>query len=402
MADNRLTPHRLLCLSLALLPVAQASASADSQAVAIGRDIYELASGQSPITVQFEGGDWVPAAPVHACRSCHGDSGEGASEGTIEAPALHPLIANAGDRWAAWLDDALLRHQAPGGRPLNAGMPRYRLSASDRAMLGAYLRALPQAEVPGVDANAITVGVSFAHSGLSPAGEQTLISQLDQLAISVNAEGGIYGRRLLFNTSAQRTAALADLTWNGDSTTTAPTLTVQPPAAAQAAGLFCGSLDPPETFRTRAVLDWLERQGLPAVMADDGSEMKGKAVVVPHGYDAPSQTLAAANMVYTQATMAARLSALMPSTQLRIYAAGDMTKRAEAARSLIQANAVDPRDAMRISAYLEGGALIVSALKNSGRRIRRMSFCDTLRGLSRAQQSVSIIVGDTVTVIPAG
>ena len=401
MACRRLTLRRpLLCIALPLLFGAQAGPTNDDRAIAIGRDIYERALGHDPVTVRFAGGDWMPATQAHACRSCHGDSGEGGSEGTIVAPALPPLAAKAGDRWPVWLDNALLRHKGLDGHPLNAGMPDYRLSPSDKVMLGAYLRALPQVEVPGVNANTITIRVTSRHSGLSPAGERMLFAELAKLALSINDQGGIFGRRLHFSGQAANSDVLLDLAWRLDSAASAPTLTIQPLADNQRGGFTCGSLDPPEAERTRTLIDWSEKQGLPAGLAGDGGVMAGKAVVIPHDYSHAPQELSRASVIYAPADIAKRWPPAMQSGQVRIYAPGDLAKRSTSAETLIHENAANPRDALVTGIYLEGGALIVSTLKDTGRRIRRMRFCDTLRNLSRSGQSISIIADNNVIVVP--
>lgn len=400
MARRSINRLPLMWVTVSLLFGAQAGATDDNPAITIGRDIYELARGQNPITVQFEGGEWMPATQGHACRSCHGDSGEGASEGTIAAPALPPLAATAGKRWPNWLDNALLRHQALDGQPLNAAMPRYRLSPSDKAMLGSYLRALPHVEVPGLSANSLAIGVAPEQSGLGPAGEQLLFAELDKLALTVNGLGGIFGRRVQFTRTPTSTAALIDLAWRADNAPRTPTLSVQGPATAQSIGLACGSLDPGEAQRARTLADWSQRQGRPAIVAGEAPATAGTTVVVaPHASILPADLVHAAT-VYAPADIAKRWGAAVAPDRLRIYAPGDMGQRAATARLLIDQHGADPRDAMVTAVYLEGASLILTALENSGRRIRRASFCDTVRTLSRSRRVLSVMTGDNVAVVP--
>lgn len=342
----------------------------------------------------------MPAAPGHACRSCHGDSGEGGSEGTIVAPALPPLAAKAGDRWSVWLDNALRRHKGLNGQPLNAGMPEYQLSPSDKASLGAYLRALPQVDVPGVSADTVTIGVTSRNAGLSPAGLRMLFAELDKLAVSINGQGGIFGRRIRFSEQSGAIDALLNLVWSRDGTTSEPTLTIQPLENNVTGGPICGALDPAQADRTRTLISWSEKQGMPAAIAGESGEIAGKAIVIPHDYTITSEQMSGASVVYVPAEIAKRWPPAMQAGHVRIFAPGDLAKRTALAATLIDENAANPRDALVAGIYLEGVTLIVDALKDTGRRIRRMGFCDTLRNLSRARQSISIITENDVLVTP--
>lgn len=402
MAGQGVTRRRALYLAMALITGARADATDGGDLIDTGRNIYELNRGEAPIMVRLEGGTWQDAAPAQACRACHGDSGEGASEGTINAPPLASLALQTPQEWRTWLDNALLRHHAANGRPLHAAMPRYRLSSQDSTALIAYLRALPQSATPGVGHDRVTIRVVSNRSGLSKAGAQALTTQLDTLARTTNDAGGLFGRHIDFVQRDDTAPALLDLAWDiADSPSLSPTLTLRAGIRQPSDIVTCGSVDPTDTDGVRALVLWSEQQGAPAVIAGEEASLAAETVILPRTAAVLPSDLGMVKTLYVSPDQAQHWPSGKPPADIRSYAPGDMDKRTAAARSLMAQGVQAPRDAMIIAVYLEGAATVIEGLKTSGRRLRRMAFCDTVRTLSRSRQSVSVMWGRDVVVIPA-
>ncbi len=132
-----------------------------------GREIYER--GDAAIQADMSGAT-VPASVV-PCASCHGSDGRGRAEGgTVPSDIRHETLtrpydvsAPSGRRHGPYDDRALVRAIAmgldPAGNRLSEVMPRYQLSRDDAAALVAYLRTLGTRRDPGIDDDAITIGV---------------------------------------------------------------------------------------------------------------------------------------------------------------------------------------------------------------------------------------------------
>lgn len=116
------------------------------------------------LTGRLEPGGARLAGAAAACARCHGAGGEGTREGGIEAPPIDArTLATASARRPALDDDALIRAIAigrlPDGTRLDPAMPRYALEPRDARDLVAWLRALGETLDPGVDDDAVRIGV---------------------------------------------------------------------------------------------------------------------------------------------------------------------------------------------------------------------------------------------------
>lgn len=392
-------------LAVALLAGEPETPSTRDATIRPGRDVYELAIGQLPISVRPQGGDWQPATRTHACRACHGDAGEGSSEGTIAAPALALRWDDGDPRWRAWIDDALSRNRGQDKRPLGAAMPRYRMSPANLTALTAYIAALPRAPVPGVSADAITIGLDTDDAGLGVEGGRVLTESLDELASAVQADGGIFGRRLRFVADDDRTS-LIDLAWRaGPRVPARPTVSIRPsePKTMPPGAISCGSIDPSESDRTRALTAWIEKQGQSPVTVDGraSADIAGKVVILTGQPAIDPAGLAKATMVYAPADVVGRWPAADRPARLGIVAPGDIDARAKAARALMTTRSIGAREAMVIAVYLEGASRIVGVLRSQGRSIHRMGFCEAIAADTRTAQQVTIIANDRTTIIPA-
>lgn len=164
-------------VALGLTVALGAALAAAPGEVARGQAIYETGRrvDGSAVPAHRPGAGAVPAADA-ACINCHRGSGMGQREGRLLVPVIagpilfaplhrstmlrpHPgmrqVPLRAYDR-PAYTSQALASAVIGGidvaGRPLDAAMPRYRLSAQDAADLEAYLRELGREPPAGVSA----------------------------------------------------------------------------------------------------------------------------------------------------------------------------------------------------------------------------------------------------------
>ena len=93
---------------------------------------------------------------------------------------------------------AITKGLDPSGAPLHVGMPRYQTTPARLAELLAYLKRIGDDgdTDPGVTDRRIRVGAALPLSGgLAPVG-QSVRAVVDGVFETVNAGGGVYGRRL--------------------------------------------------------------------------------------------------------------------------------------------------------------------------------------------------------------
>ena len=173
-----------------------------------GRVIY--LRGESPsggeITATVGEVD-VPASTV-SCAGCHGQRGEGKTEGGVTAGKVtwadlvkpvghtHASGRRHGPFDAASFARSLAGGVDPAGNQLLVAMPRYKMSAEDLADLVAYLKRIEEDRDPGLTETAVRVGTILPSAG--PLAE-TGAAMRDVLAAyfeDVNAKGGIYNRRV--------------------------------------------------------------------------------------------------------------------------------------------------------------------------------------------------------------
>ncbi|RMH16143.1 MAG: hypothetical protein D6696_18900 [Acidobacteria bacterium] len=202
----------------ALLAALVAGAAAHAQPALtaeeeVGRRIYfegrssdDPAEGISAL-LGGPGGTEVPAWTL-PCAGCHGEDGEGGTEGGISPsnitwPALtkpYGVRHDTGRQHPPYTESTLKRAITmgidPAGNPLHVAMPRYRLTHAQAAALVAYLKRLGTTRQPGVDADALRLGVVLPPAGRTgPLGE-AVRSLLAAWAAQVNDRGGVYNRRL--------------------------------------------------------------------------------------------------------------------------------------------------------------------------------------------------------------
>jgi mono/diheme cytochrome c family protein len=265
-----------------------------------GRQIYlrgESRSGRELVAVTGSDAVQVPAAAL-PCAGCHGYDGRGKPEGgttpaDISADSLRRPSdgARSNNRARPAYDDATLTRAIAmgidsGRKPLDPTMPRYRMSRDDMRDLLAYLRLLGEEKDPGLDDDAITIGVVLPETSGGAARDS-----LERLAGKAN-EDGIYGRKLrfLFASGAQRFAGDAqpflviDTTASGDVTQALAEEQRMPALIASRAGDDSGRY----TFQLLGGT----REAAMALLAHARKATQGRGLLILH--DAPLAPLAAA------------------------------------------------------------------------------------------------------------
>ena len=193
---RRLKPSRCVLLAAALFSALRVAApmAAETEPVAqptleaIGKALYRRGHYAPAHTLRGTvAGVAMPPAAL-ACANCHGADGRGAREARVGAPALRGAVIDA---------EGLRRALAT--RPeASSAMAHYEIeSATARALL-AYLQVLgtERDAEPGVDDQVIRLGALLPISGAMAELGAVLAATLRGEFARINAEGGIYGRRL--------------------------------------------------------------------------------------------------------------------------------------------------------------------------------------------------------------
>jgi ABC-type branched-subunit amino acid transport system substrate-binding protein len=165
----------------------------------------ESASGQE-ITAMMGEVD-VPASTL-TCAGCHGNRGEGRTEGGVTAGSLiwtyltkpYGHSDEGGRKHAAFSETSFARSLTagtdPAGNKLAVAMPTYRMTQEDLANLIAYLKRIESDTDPGLTDRTIVLGTVLpektALSGLA----QSIGDVLQAYFNEVNSRGGIYNRKI--------------------------------------------------------------------------------------------------------------------------------------------------------------------------------------------------------------
>src|SRR6185503_17496809 len=165
----------------------------------------ESASGQE-ITAMMGEVD-VPASTL-TCAGCHGNRGQGITEGGVTAGNMtwafltkpYGHADDGGRKHPPFTESSFARLMTsgvdPAGNKLAVAMPNYRMTQEDMANLIAYLKRIETDTDPGVTDTSIVLGTVLpektALSGLA----QSMNDVLQAYFADVNSRGGIYNRRI--------------------------------------------------------------------------------------------------------------------------------------------------------------------------------------------------------------
>jgi ABC-type branched-subunit amino acid transport system substrate-binding protein len=186
-----------------------------------GRAFYFRGESSSKREVTAMIGDVdVPASTVN-CAGCHGRRGEGKTEGGVTAGNLtwnnlikpyghtHQNGRKHGPFTESSFAMAVVRGVDPAGNDLVVAMPHYRLSIEEMNDLIAYIKRLEFDRDPGLTAESIEVGVPLpTNAALAETGQairQVITAYFDEL----NAQGGIYNRKVKLHFTDPSTADAA-------------------------------------------------------------------------------------------------------------------------------------------------------------------------------------------------
>jgi ABC-type branched-subunit amino acid transport system substrate-binding protein len=165
----------------------------------------ESVSGQE-ITAMMGDVD-VPASTL-TCAGCHGNRGQGITEGGVTAGNMtwafltkpYGHSDDGGRKHPAFTESSFARLMTsgidPAGNKLAVAMPVYRMLQEDMANLIAYLKRIETDTDPGVTETSVVVGTVLpeksALSGLGPSMGGVLQAYFDE----INSRGGIYNRKI--------------------------------------------------------------------------------------------------------------------------------------------------------------------------------------------------------------
>lgn len=175
-----------------------------------GRQIYLKGSSPSGarITAVIGMSGLELSGDAIACGNCHGEDGRGRAEGGIVPTSIEwsELVKpyghdHDGRRQHGPFDEqglrrALMQGLDPAGNRLDGAMPRYSMSAHDFGSLLAYLKKLESDLDPGLAEQAMRIGTLLPVDGRMGGLGQAVRDLLAAYFETLNARGGIHGRRL--------------------------------------------------------------------------------------------------------------------------------------------------------------------------------------------------------------
>ena len=179
-------------------------------AAARGKQVYLEGSSALGGTINAIVGDEAVSLPASAvpCASCHGPDGRGRPEGGVLPPNIrwsqltksYGHVHENGRRHPAF-DEASIAHLLrtgldPAGNRLDRAMPLYEMADEDMQDLVAYLQHLEHDRDPGIDAARVQVGSLLPLQGPAGPTGQAMAQVIHAHFQDINAQGGIYGRRL--------------------------------------------------------------------------------------------------------------------------------------------------------------------------------------------------------------
>ena len=165
----------------------------------------ESASGQE-ITAMMGEVD-VPASTL-TCAGCHGNRGEGRTEGGVTAGNMswayltkpYGHTDEGGRKHSAFTEASFVRSLTagvdPGGNKFAVAMPTYRMPQEDMTNLIAYLKRIETDTDPGLTDNTIVLGTVLPEKTTLHGLSQSMGDVLQAYFAEVNSRGGIYNRKI--------------------------------------------------------------------------------------------------------------------------------------------------------------------------------------------------------------
>ena len=200
-----------LAVAVAAAGTGQASVATElSAAQQRGKQIYFEGTSPRDSEIMAVVGDEAALLPGSAmpCSSCHGSDGLGRPEGGVipldirwtELVKTYGHVHHDGRRHPSFDDESFIRSMIagidPANNPLDRSMPMYQMSSEDMADLVAYMKVLEHDLDPGVGDGVVKVATLLPLSGRAGETGEAMRQVLEGYFEGVNAQGGVFGRRV--------------------------------------------------------------------------------------------------------------------------------------------------------------------------------------------------------------
>jgi ABC-type branched-subunit amino acid transport system substrate-binding protein len=149
----------------------------------------------------------VPATTL-TCAGCHGNRGEGRTEGGVTAGNMswayltkpYGHTDEGARKHAAFTESSFVRALTsgfdPAGNKLAVAMPMYRMPQEDMANLIAYLKRIETDNDPGLTDDTIVLGTVLPEKTSLQGLAQSMGDVLQAYFAEINSRGGIYNRKI--------------------------------------------------------------------------------------------------------------------------------------------------------------------------------------------------------------
>lgn len=149
----------------------------------------------------------VPASTL-TCAGCHGNRGQGITEGGVTAGNLswshltkpYGHTDDGGRKHSAFSESSFVRAMTtgldPAGNKLAVAMPTYRMPQEDMQNLIAYLKRIETDTDPGLTDTSIVLGTVLPEKASLNGLAQSMGDVLQAYFAEINSRGGIYNRKI--------------------------------------------------------------------------------------------------------------------------------------------------------------------------------------------------------------
>lgn len=177
-----------------------------------GRMIYLRGESPSGKEIKASVGELDLPASTVTCAGCHGQHGEGKTEGGVTAGNLtwsnlvksyghtHPTGRKHGPFNEKLFTRSLVQGLDPAGNKMAVAMPLFEMSPEDVADLIAYLKRIETDHDPGLTETSVKVATILPQQGALAEIGAAMKDVLAAYFANVNDKGGIYNRRIELET----------------------------------------------------------------------------------------------------------------------------------------------------------------------------------------------------------
>ena len=177
-----------------------------------GKAIYLRGESPSGKEIKAMVGDMDLPASTVTCAGCHGQRGEGKTEGGVTAGNLtwsnlvktyghtHPNGRKHGPFDEKLFTRSLVQGFDPAGNKMAVAMPHYEMAPEDMADLIAYLKRIDADHDPGLTDTSVKVATLLPPTGPLAETGAAMKDVLTAYFANVNEKGGIYNRKIELQT----------------------------------------------------------------------------------------------------------------------------------------------------------------------------------------------------------